>query len=366
MVVSLVREGGLLFSAALAVLVFGCSDPAGAAEQLQAADLVAPWKSGGRLRAMVNVSGDAASFSGWWDLELELECAFVQTLDGLRCLPNTRRVLSGYRDSDCVEPLVQRDSCDLGGEFVRLSVRDAGSEGCVPTYGAFVLDSSHTGDRYLSSEQGCERSESVAPSSVTEPIPLTAFVRGRRSLAPVGDFSVLQIRADDGSERRLDAVMSATTFCELDPVELDPIDVGSGPLQAVWSEGPDGAPLLSRPEQWRDPATGRWCRAKRFSEGIFCVGQLDVLGETGLPPGPFADANCTVPTRISTQSAPPTGTALQFAECPYLRSNPMSVLVHEGELFVGSEDECEPTEREPDVHYLIEEGRPPELEERIE
>lgn len=69
---------------------------------------------GSRLKAKLLTGDDGASqFYGWRDTELDLDCSFRMTPDGLRCLPQGPWVQATYfADAACTVPAAPQNTCD--------------------------------------------------------------------------------------------------------------------------------------------------------------------------------------------------------------------------------------------------------------
>lgn len=85
--------------------------------------------SGTRLRRIVLRPQDGEpSFAGWYDRELEADCAFERTEDGrIRCLPRARLVFH-YEDPGCSAPVVEVSDDDC--EEWRFGREDVFPRGC--------------------------------------------------------------------------------------------------------------------------------------------------------------------------------------------------------------------------------------------
>lgn len=71
------------------------------------------WLSGTRLRAVLDVAGDAKLFKLWHDRDLDVDCAFAPDADGVeRCLPISDHGYSRYSDVKCTKPVAVFEAND--------------------------------------------------------------------------------------------------------------------------------------------------------------------------------------------------------------------------------------------------------------
>ncbi len=62
------------------------------------------WSSGTRLRAVLDVAGDAKRFRLWHDAELDVDCSFTPAADGVeRCMPIVEHGYAVYSDAKCTK-----------------------------------------------------------------------------------------------------------------------------------------------------------------------------------------------------------------------------------------------------------------------
>ncbi len=67
-----------------------------------ASELTDEWLSGTRLRAVLDVSGDAKRFKIWHDTELDVDCMFMPDSNKVeRCMPDVEHGFAVYRDAKC-------------------------------------------------------------------------------------------------------------------------------------------------------------------------------------------------------------------------------------------------------------------------
>ncbi len=72
-----------------------------------------PWVAGDRLRPVVERDEDGqARLVRWFDIELEVECDFAETVDGFACTPAARWADAVFADADCSTPATYDSDCE--------------------------------------------------------------------------------------------------------------------------------------------------------------------------------------------------------------------------------------------------------------
>ncbi len=189
------------------VAVAACGPEPATDAALPTPALVPPWESGERLRATVRVGTNGASvLAHWYDRERDIECAFVPTADGYRCLP----LVTGSRrhtTQDCgsLDGVAVTEGCvaDWGGDPVQVETE----HGACPQLSEVVVATKleHLGQLYrLGSDDRCVPVPGFGEQDwAAEPVSLSSFVGAEVSVAPVGQLGVTQLEGTDGSKQRL-------------------------------------------------------------------------------------------------------------------------------------------------------------------
>lgn len=250
--------------------------------------VVAPIRSGTRLRARWTVSADGRrAFRGWFDTQLAAPCLFGTAADGeLRCVPDGALTAAPtptgggtFGDAACTRPAIVSGRTAPGFHL--------GFASCAPPEFIQQFDFSGCNARTRVFRRGDE-------------VPATGlFVRGTscvQNFLQPGTAAFLL-----GEEVPPERLVKAARVVE-------PTLTGA-PLHLVRLEAEDGA---SQPTSWESASTGEACRPVTLADGrLHCV--------TSSTPSTtsFADAACTQPAAFVSACNPATTFAeVAGATCP--------------------------------------------------
>ena len=162
-------------------------------------------ESGTRLRAITYApaSGEPI-FGGWYDTELEQECAFRRNADGrLRCEPHAELTLTiGYLDEGCTEPVYEVADPACAASYV--IPRDIGGRG--PSCGPVEITALHrVGERlevtrvFRRTSDGCEARDAMPVVHRLTPVDPSAFVAADEEEGMGAWLARDRLVADDGA-----------------------------------------------------------------------------------------------------------------------------------------------------------------------
>ena len=152
--------------------------------------------SGTRLRPVVLQADDAMSFLTWHDTALGVDCEFVVTANGLRCLPSST-IVSGDGPS-CQEPVAPVFDSDPLGQIVV----DYESGNCAVRYRAWRV----TGDR-REPNPACYGGDGFPPVAIRSLTPISdeEFVAGQLVTDEAATLGEVRLEAEDGAWRLIGA-----------------------------------------------------------------------------------------------------------------------------------------------------------------
>ncbi len=171
------------------------------------------WLSGARLRAVLQVAGDAKLFTDWHDTKLDIECSFAFDAHGVeRCLPFDAYGSPGasYSDAECTQPAAVFDT----GTPVPLWVKEpARPFSCHvgPRYLPVGADVEVT-ELYRNSSGACESAGVIGATQIAKalgaPVPESTFVAAVATRQePRDERLAANVRyAEDGSRQVLSHV----------------------------------------------------------------------------------------------------------------------------------------------------------------
>ncbi len=199
---SLGRAGAVLI-AALAGSACAPEDPAGPTY----VPLVAPWKSGTRLRATLRVGSDGARiFEHWYDTALDLDCSFAPTAMGYRCLPLARG-RGAHATQTCTDEgalTLTRGCPGLPGHDDRVALEPEAGTCPLQWSAAEAMGSGWGISVYRRSGDTCTQQRSdVTNDRRAEPLDVAQFATATASLARVGDVGIRQLQTAGGAQQRL-------------------------------------------------------------------------------------------------------------------------------------------------------------------
>lgn len=223
-------------------------------------------KSGARLKIEVLRTGDADTFSTFFDAELATTCTPLKSLDDrLRCYPS-RSAFVGYLDAACTQPVAYTQSSSCNPEVPAFAVESVPThdDPCNPTYGQRALE-------------------------VGDPLP---------------PATVYALSGSDCVEQGVsDEIYEATPFDDEGLVEMDEVEESRGPDLAarLWTSG-DGMRMVQFFA--RDVAGMRQCMPARFADRDRC---RPIVAATVIAPA-YSDGACS--------DEIPSGVATSFESCP--------------------------------------------------
>lgn len=166
--------------------------------------LIEPWTSGSRLRATLRVGDNgAAVFAHWHDTTLDIDCQFVPTASGYRCLPRTRGQTAHTNDTctDAGAVSLTQGCTDSNAGWVAVEPR---RNACPTEWSAAeVVGSGWNLGVYRGSPGSCTPKEtSPEDDRDVEPADLATFAVGIASLAVVDGVGVRQLSTIGGASQR--------------------------------------------------------------------------------------------------------------------------------------------------------------------
>jgi hypothetical protein len=235
--------------------------------------------SGSRLRAQIYDGGEARAFVHWHDMGPHENCSFVHATDGRwRCLPDSGTV--SYLDAACTMPIAVFPP----DEVPPLKVRDA----IVPTDACYFETQKVT----------------VYPVGASVTLPM-----------PPGDIYYRE-GPDCFSTQAYADSLAFSVRDPIDPAQFvaaELVDEPRGPgLAARIFEAEDGARQI-----WRivDVGRGEECALPAVPSTAFESGPC-VPSNFAFPYAEYADASCTEPTVIASETCPPTiAMSWKFSAC---------------------------------------------------
>lgn len=166
------------------------------------------WLSGARLRAVLQVAGNAKLFKVWHDTKLDVDCAFSFDSGGVeRCLPYDAYGSPGasYRDAKCTQPVAVFDAGVPIPAWVQAPALPFACH-VGPRYLAVGADVAVT-DLYRNSNGACESAGMIGATQVARllgaAVPESTFVAAVQTLQePRDERLAANVRyAEDGSRQ---------------------------------------------------------------------------------------------------------------------------------------------------------------------
>ncbi len=236
------RHPSFLLVAALlplfgATLVAGCEIGGGGSEH-------EPFKSGSRLRAVLNVGAeDARSFLGWHDSQLDEDCRVLLAEDGkTRCIPGWSMQLR-YSDASCQDLVaVLPHACWKPSKYA-LGMSEAAATACYDQsgYSAYKVGASKgaAAKTYVPTGDGsCAESDVFEQFEVT-PEPVTSFVEMTLTDEAHGDSVAPRVLIGaDGSRQATGSAWDPARDEECFPASMTaPSETRCLPTRTAWANG---------------------------------------------------------------------------------------------------------------------------------
>ncbi len=183
------------------------SDPDAALDAETFAPPPAAFASGTRLRPIRQQVGDVDRLAGWHDMLLDLDCDFMDTPMGLRCMPTAVGSTNLTADPACTVPLAASPGFAV--------------QGCGATPG-YIYDvrakkafsiTPHADTAYIASGGGCapRSAPELALFDIGPEVAVTLFVGSHEEQTAGREFSYLETVADDGARVRQSTVVNNAT-----------------------------------------------------------------------------------------------------------------------------------------------------------
>lgn len=193
---------------------FHAPSDTGAADTGAAAIQPVVSKSGSRIkvRSISAADGFRSPQDGWFDSQLQARCAWAETGDGTRCVPDTVRGDASYLDASCQQPAVVyrtgpgTDPCAAPPSFfgVYHTVTCAASGATTSTLDHLYALGEPTTPAQIYVKSGTVCMAQPLSSAVVYPVggelPLSTFVKATASMETgTGRFAHTLLSGDDGS-----------------------------------------------------------------------------------------------------------------------------------------------------------------------
>jgi len=169
-------------------------------------DLTEPGQAGERLQLRLRGVEGAMHPEGFYDTELDIDCNFLSTDEGLYCLPHGGGA-NFFADANCEVPLhTGASGCaevpnDTEGQLVSVAEYSCGDG----LWTAHRLGPLHTGPVYMATDAGCVEDMNNDPNTsllfTLEDVDLSMFVAGERVIRGDADARVVSLEGEDGSRR---------------------------------------------------------------------------------------------------------------------------------------------------------------------